>query len=144
MFSFLQNLFYVYISIFILMRCCLFLLLYCSLAEQLLVHPFLCCCVFFSFLPLFLFLPFKQIKRFLLNMQAIVSSPSHDFTLSLFPTVLLVFVSTLDVCPSVRPSVRPCPPTDEESLTSVLAREAECVQRFVSSPSNTHFVVVSD
>lgn len=71
------------------------------------IFMFLC---FFSFLLLLFFLLFKQIKRFLLNMQAIVSSPSHDFTLSQLHTVcvctlcvsvcVLIQIRSPDICVS--------------------------------------------
>ena len=63
---------------------------------------FLLC--FFFFPSLIFCLLFKQIKRFLLNMQAIVSSPSHDFTLYCF--ILFVFVLCVCVCYCERTHVR--------------------------------------
>lgn len=45
---------------------------------------------------------FKQIKRFLLNMQAIVSSPSHDFALPLLHAVLCLH------CPRTRVRAHVC------------------------------------
>ena len=65
-------------------------------------------------------------------MQAIVSSPSHDFTLLLLTVSLS---HTVCVC-TVR--VRVCLPVRAYRLgvlTSVLACGAECVQRFVVSLS---------
>lgn len=107
--------FYVYISIFILMSYCLlsrffFVLCYCvlHLHNDYSIHFYVF--VFFSFLLLLFFLLFKQIKRFLLNMQAIVSSPSHDFTLSQLHTVcvctlcvsvcVLIQIRSPDICVS--------------------------------------------
>lgn len=133
-------LFYVHISVFILMshcllswfcfvlRCCIF-----HLHNDQSIHFYVV--VFFSFLLLLFFLLFKQIKRFLLNMQAIVSSPSpwlHSASYCLCVCVCLWVCA----CPSVCSYTR-------WVLTSVFARGAECVRRRSVSSSSIRALLSS-
>ncbi len=134
--SCLQYTFYVYISIFMLMSYCL---PFPFSALYYVVVSFICITTtpsifmfFFSFLLLLFFLPLTQIKRFLLNMQAIVSSPSHDFTLSLLHTVCVCVC----VCVCVLVQIRS--PNICVSTWSWM-RAAFCVK-----PVYPHFVVISD
>lgn len=110
-------LFFVSIASFLLMSHCLFSCLcfvLCSFIICITTSPSIFMLLFFFpfLLPFVFFLLFKQIKRFLLNMQAIVSSPSHDFTLRLFHAVCACVSLWLRI------------------LTSVLARGTKCVRRF--------------
>lgn len=63
----------------------------------------------YVFFFLFFFLLFKQIKRFLLNIQAIVSPPSHDFALSpLHAACLLRCVCRVSLCSRRLGLLTPC------------------------------------
>lgn len=65
--------------------------------------------LWFFFFFLFFFLLFKQIKRFLLNIQAIVSPPSHDFALSpLHAACLLRCVCRVSLCSRRLGLLTPC------------------------------------